>query len=166
MIAYLNFLVVFTSNTVVSPLVSAIGLFFFHSFTKSSTSVGWVISVNVSVWLSVAVASRLPPEMFTAVAQVSPLSPNALIFPPEMLMAVSACIASLPHLMDMSPPSISTLPLEDLIPSPSPSMVIVPPFTVTDFLPLIASFLFSASSVLIVMIPPVSFISLLQTIAV
>ena len=50
--------------------------------------------------------------------EVRPLSPNAAISPPAIVMSVSAWIASLLALITILPPSITTSPFEDLIPSP------------------------------------------------
>ncbi len=123
------------------------------------------MEVRFSHWQSVAVAISSPPVILIVPALVSPLSPNAEISPPLMLIAVSACTASFPHLMTTSPPERSTLPFVDLIPSPSDLITSLPPLTVTEDLPFTASFASSVLRVSILVIPPVNLISLLQTIA-
>ena len=90
-IAYLNFLSVFFSmSTLFEASVTAIGLFFDHSLVKSSIIAACSVEERVSHCFVTAVATTLPPLMFTVPAAVSPLSPNAERSPPEIVISVSA----------------------------------------------------------------------------
>ena len=133
-------------RTLFDESVIAIGLFLAHSFVKSSIRVACSVESMFSHCFSTAVATTLPPEILTFPAAVSPLSPNAETSPPDILISVSACIASLPAFIDKMPPSTEIVPLEDLIPSPFDDIIIFPPLTVTELLPFTASGAASASS--------------------